>query len=66
MRAAEWVRRPGPRLGSERSENDAWKKACPWAKRLSWQPQGGRVKQPPGLGGWNGAFFSSLLLSAAC
>jgi hypothetical protein len=25
-------------------ENAAWKKARPWAKRLSWQPQGGRVK----------------------
>jgi hypothetical protein len=22
-----------------------------WVKRLSWQPQGGQVKQLPGLGG---------------
>jgi hypothetical protein len=25
-------------------ENAAWEKARPWEKRLSWQPQGGRVK----------------------
>jgi hypothetical protein len=25
-------------------ENAAWGKARPWAKRLSWQTQGGRVK----------------------
>ncbi len=29
----------------------AGNKARPWAKRLSWQTQGGRVKQSPGLGG---------------
>ena len=29
----------------------AREKARPWAKRLSWQTQGGRVKYPPGLGG---------------
>jgi len=29
----------------------AWDKARPWAKRLSWQTQGGRVKYPPGLAG---------------
>jgi len=26
-------------------------KGRPWAKRLSWQLQGGWVKYPPGLGG---------------
>jgi CRP-like cAMP-binding protein len=25
-------------------ENAAWENACLWVKRLSWQPQGGRVK----------------------
>jgi len=25
-------------------ENAAWGNACLWVKRLSWQPQGGRVK----------------------
>jgi hypothetical protein len=25
-------------------ENTAWEKSRPWAKRLSWQTQGGRVK----------------------
>ncbi len=29
----------------------AWDNARPWAKRLSWQTQGGRVKYPPGWGG---------------
>ena len=24
----------------------AWEKVCPWAKRLSWQTQGGRVRRP--------------------
>jgi hypothetical protein len=28
----------------ERCENAARGKARPWAKRLSWQPQGGRVR----------------------
>ena len=26
------------------TENEAWDKARPWAKRLSWQTQGERVK----------------------
>jgi hypothetical protein len=34
VRAAELVRRPGPRGGSEQGENAAWEKARPWAKRL--------------------------------
>ena len=44
MRAAELVRQPGPRGGSERGKNAAWEKARSWAKRLSWRTQGGLVK----------------------
>jgi len=54
VRAAELVRRPGPRLGFERSENDVWEK---W--RVSARPGSGgceeRLFQHPargGLGGW--------------
>jgi len=38
------VRRPGLRWGSDRCEHADWEKARPWAKRLSWQTLGGRVK----------------------
>jgi len=45
----------------------AWDEARPWAKRLSWQTQGGRVKWPPGLGGWEvWPFWASCAQRSCC
>jgi len=41
--------------------------ARPWAKRLSRQTQGGRVKWLPGLGGWEvWHFWASCLVFSCC
>jgi hypothetical protein len=44
----------------------AWDRARPWAKRLSWQAQGGRVKYPPGWEGENRGLFEhpSIIVTA--